>query len=294
MKLIRAAGHKVRYQSSKEKKWKKALKKSCDIVAIAGGDGTVDKVARELIGSRTPIAVLPLGTANNIANTLGVAGLPLEALIDGWKTGRSVNFDAALAKGPWESRYFIEGFGVGLFADTMAKLEKKDTTDLSQSEAPKKIFQSVLNVLQHRLKNYSAAPMMVQLDGKDVSGDYVLLEALNVRYIGPNLDLVPRADINDGFLDVVFVTERERTKLSKHFTDRMNGKKSRANLTVQRGQHLQIEWNNSPIHIDDTPWPNGKKRTALRSNAVDIKIEAGALVFLTPAETRRRQSKRRP
>jgi diacylglycerol kinase (ATP) len=236
---------------------------------------------------------LPLGTANNVANTLGVTGVPLEVLIDGWKTGRCVNFDAALAKGPWESRHFIEGFGVGLFADTMARLQKADNVDLSQSDASKKIIQNVLNILQRKLKNYSAAPMMVQLDGKDLSGDYVLLEALNIRYIGPNLDLVPQADINDGFLDVVFVTERERTKLSKYLQDRINGKKPRPNLTVRRGQHLQIEWKNSPIHIDDTPWPNGKKRAALRSNAIDIKIEPGALVFLTPAETRRRQPKRR-
>jgi diacylglycerol kinase (ATP) len=293
VKLIRAAGHKVRYQSSKEKKWKKALKKSCDIVAIAGGDGTVDKVARELIGSRAPIAVLPLGTANNIAHTLEVTGIPLEDLIDGWKTGRCVNFDAALAKGPWESRHFIEGFGVGLFADTMARLQKADKFDLPDSDAPKTIIRSVLTTLKTELKNYSAAPMVVQLDGKDLSGDYVLLEALNIRYIGPNLDLVPRADINDGSLDVVLVSERERTKLSKYLSDLLNGKKSRANLTVRRGQHLQIEWKNSPIHIDDTPWPNGKKRTELRSNAIDINIEPGALVFLTPAETRRRQPKRR-
>jgi diacylglycerol kinase (ATP) len=236
---------------------------------------------------------LPLGTANNVANTLGVTGVPLEVLIDGWKTGRSVNFDAVLAKGPWESRHFIEGFGVGLFADTMAKLKKRDNADSSQSDAAQKIIDSVLHILKDKLKNYSAAPMVVQLDGKDISGDYVLLEALNIRYIGPNLDLVPRADINDGFLDVVFVTERERAKLSKYLNDRINGKKSRANLTVRRGQHLQIEWKNSPIHIDDTPWPNGKKRTELRSHVIDINIEPGALVFLTPAETRRRQPKRR-
>lgn len=51
VKLIRAAGHKVDYQSSSEKKWHKVLKRPGDIVAVAGGDGTVGKVARRLIGS---------------------------------------------------------------------------------------------------------------------------------------------------------------------------------------------------------------------------------------------------
>jgi len=68
----------------KEKKWKKALKKPGDIVAVAGGDGTVGKVARRLIGSPTPIAILPLGTANNIANTLDVTGKSLKELIRSW------------------------------------------------------------------------------------------------------------------------------------------------------------------------------------------------------------------
>ena len=45
IRLIRQAGHKAKYFSSKGKKWKKALKQPCDIVAVAGGDGTVGRVA---------------------------------------------------------------------------------------------------------------------------------------------------------------------------------------------------------------------------------------------------------
>jgi len=60
--------------------------------------------------------------------------------------------------------------------------------------------------------------MTIRLDGKEMSGDYVLLEAMNVRYVGPNLDLVPRADINDGLLDVVLVGSGERGKLKPYFS----------------------------------------------------------------------------
>jgi diacylglycerol kinase family enzyme len=230
-----------------------------------------------------------MGTANNIANTLGVTGRPLEDLIEGWKTARCVNFDAGLAKGPWGSQYFIEGFGIGLFAETMSRLDGGNL-NLAHSDAPKKVVRTVLNILKDKLKNYPSQDMIVQLDSQDVSGDYVLLEALNTRYIGPNLDLVPRADISDGFFDVVFVTKGERTKLSKHLSDRITRKNSRGNLTVRRGRHLQIEWKNSPIHIDDTPWPEGKNRSPLPSNAIDIKVDPGALVFLTAMEKKPRRS----
>jgi len=265
------------------------LKKRCDIVAIAGGDGTVGKVARCLIGSRTPIAVLPLGKANNVANMLGLTGRSLEDLIKGWKTAHCVNFDAGVAKGPWGSQCFIEGFGVGLFAETMSQLDGRKILDLTHSDNLQKVIRTVLNILKNQLSTYPSKNMTVRLDGRDVSGDYVLLEALNIRYIGPNLDLVPRADINDGFLDVVFVTKAKRAKLSKYLSDRISGKNSRVSLTVRRGRHLQIELKNSPIHIDDTAWPKGKDRTPLRSNAIDIKIDPGALVFLIPMEKRQRR-----
>jgi len=272
----------VKYQSCKEKKWKKVLKKPCDIVAVAGGDGTVGKVARELIEKRIPIAVLPLGTANNIANSLGIADIRLQDLIASWNTARSINFDSGVAKGPWGTESFVEGFGVGLFAETMVELESGEME--LPSEKPERVIPAVMKILNEQVDHFPAKNMVVQLDGKDVSGEYVMLEALNIRYIGPNLNLVSAAQMNDGFLDVVFVTKRDRRKLSKHISDRLSGKTTRGTLTVRRGQHLQIEWENSPIHIDDMTWPTEKDRTALKSNAIDIRIDPAALVFLAPEE----------
>ena len=286
VRLIRAAGHKVKYQSSKEKKWKRALKKPCDIVVVAGGDGIVGKVARRLIGSRTPIAVLPMGTANNVANTLGLMGKTLKELIEGWNAARCVNFDAGVAKGPWGSRSFIEGFGVGLFAETMFQIENGERPEPSHSDDPEEEINAVLKVLKKQLSNYPSKDLTVRLDGQDLSGDYFLLEALNVRYIGPNLDLVPRAEINDGLLDVVFVSKDEQTKLSQYISDRLKNKQSRASLTIRRGRHLQVEWERSPVHIDDMPWPQDKDGTPVLSNAIDIKTDPGALVFLTPRRGR--------
>ena len=119
VEMIESAGHKVKYHSTKEKDWKKALKKSCDIIAIAGGDGTVGKVVRRLIGSPIPVAILPMGTANNIGHAIGLTGRALESLITEWETGRRSSFDIGEAEGPWGSNYFVEGVGIGLFAATI-------------------------------------------------------------------------------------------------------------------------------------------------------------------------------
>jgi diacylglycerol kinase family enzyme len=172
VELLCAAGHKVNYQSSKEKKWKKALKKPGDIVAMAGGDGTVGKVARRLIGSPTPIAILPLGTANNIANTLDVTGKSLKELIRSWKTARCINFDAGVAKGPWGTESFVEGFGVGLFAETMTRLDGSKIIDLAGADDPPTVLRTVLKILRKQLKEHPAVEMTIRLDGKEMSGDY--------------------------------------------------------------------------------------------------------------------------
>ena len=286
VRLIRVAGHKVSYQSSKDKGWNKALKKSCDIVAVAGGDGTIGRVARRLIDRRTPIAVLPMGTANNIANTLGIAGRTLEKLIEGWSTARCVNFDAGVAQGPWGSRYFIEGFGIGLFAEAMGQLQGENSNGTSGSDKPKEVISSVQDFLKQQLQKRRSVKMTVRLDGQDLSGDYVLLEALNIRFIGPNLDLVPRADINDGFLDVVLVAKGQRAKLNQYLGHRPKRSRSRSSLTVRRGRHLQIEWESSQVHIDDKTWPADDDRIPVRWNAIDVKIQPGALVFLVPKAAR--------
>src|SRR5215510_14614012 len=242
--MIRKAGHKPRYFSSKGKKWKKALKKACDIVVVAGGDGTVGRVARRLIESRIPIAVLPMGTANNIANTIGVTGRTFQDLIEGWQTAHCANFDAAVARGPWGLRYFIEGFGVGLFAETMFRIENGHHSQVEQTEDPEKI-DAVLKVLKKQLSSYPSKDLTVRLDGQDLSGDYYMLEALNIRYIGPNLELVPGAQTNDGLLDVVFVSKGEQVKLHQYISDRLKNKRARAKLTVHQGRHLQVEWKSS-------------------------------------------------
>jgi diacylglycerol kinase (ATP) len=283
--MICATGHKVIYQSSEEKKWKKTLKKSCDIVVVAGGDGTVGAVARLLSGTRTPITILPTGTANNIARTLGITG-SLQELVKGWTRPRYVSFDAGVVKGPLGTDCFIEGVGIGFFAAAMSQLEEKKKSNLPNSGKPTKDTNSIFTILKRQLNKYQPQKMTVRLDGKDLSGQYILIQALNIRHTGPNLELAPRAEVNDGFLDVVFVDQRERPKLSRYLSDRIKGKRTLPHLTVRRGQRLYLGWKNSRIHIDDEPWPEEDDDIPVDFTSIDVKVRPAALVFLIPGTIR--------
>src|SRR4029450_5782660 len=110
------AGHHATYQSTKKSDFKKALKKPTGLVLAAGGDGTVVKVACRLIDTGIPLSVLPLGTANNLARSLGFVASP-EEIIARLQGGKNRAFDIGVIRGRRGTRYFFEAVGSGLFAD---------------------------------------------------------------------------------------------------------------------------------------------------------------------------------
>jgi diacylglycerol kinase (ATP) len=283
LRLIREAGHTATHLSPKDDNLERALQAPADIVAVAGGDGTVGKVAKCLIGRRIPIAILPMGTANNIATTLGLMDRTFPQLIAEWTSAPRTKFDVGMASGPWGLKCFIEGLGIGLFTETMYRLDTTANVDIAHLDDSEEKITSVLQMLKTKLESFPAKKLKVTLDGQDLSGEYVLLEIMNIRHIGPNLCLAVDADPGDGAFDIVLVSKGDQENLSRCLSDCMEGKISRSGLTARKGQHLQVHWNRFPIHIDDELWPNGTAVSPALSSAFDVKIKRHALEFLAPA-----------
>ncbi len=280
--LMKEAGYDVRYQSPKEKRWHKVLKKRADIVVVAAGDGTVGRVARRMIGKNIPLAVLPMGTANNISKTLGIADLPVTQLIRGWKTARRLKFDAGVAVGPWGERYFIEGFGAGLLTTSIPEVEANKTM-AQLDEAGTKVTYAQ-QIFRERLADSPAVDVVGRLDGKDISGRYVLFEVLNMKYIGPNLFLAPGMMRSDGEFQVVLLAEKDRRKLQGYIKNWQEGKPWPPQFAPRHGKKLRIKWTGYPIHIDDQIWPkHDKNRHEVREN-LDIRVKPKAVEFLVPKE----------
>ena len=278
LETIGNAGYTTMYQSSKDPDWDRTLDSPADLIAVAGGDGIVGKVAKRCVGRGIPIAVLPLGTANNIARTLGLTDMPLDDLVQQWHTAPHRKVDMACAKGPWGSFHFIEGMGVGLFTEIMSALDASGNVDLAHLSAGEKIA-SVQDVLRHHLSRYRSFPMKVFLDGRDLSGEFILMEALNIQSIGPNLCLAPDANPADGLLDLALFYEGQRDDLIDWLIE--TGKcdsPPRPPLTVPRGRRLEFQLQGHRVHIDDEVWSPADPSSS--TIEVTASINGDSLTFL--------------
>jgi diacylglycerol kinase (ATP) len=278
--LIRAAGHAVTCESSKGDHLDRALENPGDLVAVAGGDGTVGAVACRLVGRRIPIAVLPLGTANNISKTLGLTDAPFEQLIAGWSTARRARFDAGVIQGPSGAARFIEGIGIGLLARAITELDAKADVAFGRVDKGEGGMTAGLRRLRELLRDCPANELKITLDGQDLSGEYILLEVMNIQHIGPGLHLAPDADPGDGLLDVVLVTALQRDKLDEYLGSRLEGDLQPLQWTVHKGRHLQLRWEDTDMHIDDKVWPAHGPTSSPSPVPHEVKVDSHALEFL--------------
>jgi diacylglycerol kinase (ATP) len=278
-KLLRKAGHEVRYRSAKEDGWKKALKKPADLVVVAGGDGTVGRVARRMAGQGVPMAVLPLGTANNIARSLGQHEHTLEELVAAWEDAPRAKLDVGTAKGPWGTRNFIEALGFGVFAALLAALE--DVDEPKSKSAEEKVDQA-LRRMKRAAEQAEAVDVSATLDGQDISGKYLMMEAMNLHYVGPNMRLALDGKPGDGEFEVVLVTEEERTRFVQYLEAWRENRERLAVLPSHRGKLLKIEWTGFPLHIDDKLYPRKNPEPSEIAGVVEAKINGASVDFLVP------------
>jgi diacylglycerol kinase family enzyme len=124
--LLEAQGHAVDAHSVKEPGWKAALDAEAHLVVVAGGDGTVSKVFRHVAGSGAVATVLPIGSANNVARSLGYGDDPPETLIRGLPDAERRWFDVGSLSSAGGAASFVESAGGGVFAEMLVRAESVD------------------------------------------------------------------------------------------------------------------------------------------------------------------------
>jgi diacylglycerol kinase family enzyme len=155
------------------------------------------------------------------------------------------------------------------------KKEKENKT-----KGPAKVVDGALRRLTELAEVAEPVEIGAQLDGVDISGNYLLFEAVNLPYIGPNLYIAPDTRAGDGKLEVVLVPESQRSRLVKYLEHWHENRERPSLLPSRRGKHLQIEWTGFALHIDDKLRPKKKADADDVAGLVDVRVDGAAVEFL--------------
>jgi diacylglycerol kinase family enzyme len=240
---------------------------SCDLVVVAGGDGTVGRAACELAGWQVPLSIFALGTANNTARSLNLPAAH-KHVARNWNGAERVAFDLGVFGDGTVRRRFAEAVGWGVFASVVATAkERGDQKSVRKTlKRDRKLFQttSAAAIAQ----NYT-----IEIDGRDVSGEYLLVEVMNVPLLGPRLRVSPLSDASDGVFELVLASSEHRGSLDE--LARTGELAEPLALRVERGKQIRIQTSEPIVHVDGRLW-----RRAPGINNFDISVETSAIHYL--------------
>jgi diacylglycerol kinase (ATP) len=238
-----------------------AVDRGFNTILVIGGDGTCSRGAQAILESASDcaLAVLPSGTGNDIAKTLGVNEMPASEIARLVAAGKTSRMDV----GRVEQQYFLNSLGFGFVA-------------------------SVLEATQHVrfLKGdavyiYSALGQLFTYRGLNVSADSIsssdarkllMLTVSNGRFLGGAFRIAPNASVVDGQLDFGFVGDSNVIDRVRLFAGAFRGTHlSRPSVRTQSARSMTLRFSAPPMMEVD-----GELRQAV-SPTVKIECVARAL-----------------
>jgi YegS/Rv2252/BmrU family lipid kinase len=161
-----------------------------DMVVAVGGDGTVNEVAKGLIETVTKLGIVPTGSGNGLARTLGINKNATE-IVEILGSGSFTAIDACEI-GP---QMFLCTSGIGFDAHI---------SHLMASEKKRGFLTYVRLVIKESLK-YKAINLKLKLDSKVIETNAFLVTFANAPQFGNDAFIAPKARMTDGLIDVVVV-----------------------------------------------------------------------------------------
>ena len=259
----------------------------CDWIGVAGGDGTIENVAAEVVGTQIPLGIIPAGTFNNFARSLDLPLDPIEAC-KVVVAGNVRAVDVGFANG----RPFFECLGSGLDAALYPISEEIKSGQLSRIlELLRLVYwfrrpifsltfdRPICDALVHVANNESRHLFQALARNRTSS---ILLSALmitvsNGPFFGMNFAVAPHERMDDGFLTVSVFSRYSKLQLWWHFASIAFGRREyRPKSIAFRVASLRLAGPTKlPVHLDGTAvediWP------------VDMECRKGVLrVFRKP------------
>ncbi len=247
-----------------EEQARQAAKEGADIVIAAGGDGTIHAVASGLIGTKSTLGVIAMGTMNNIARSLDLPKT-VEEMCEVIAKGTTSVVDVGRMNG----HIFLEVTGIGLEAELFPAAENVKKSGVLST------VRGVFSGLRS-LFSYKPPLFKVSLDGrKRYTYNAIQVTVCNTPYYGPDLQLVPNILMDDGLLDVIIYKNFSKLEYVRHGISITRGKRVLQPKIRRRKAHSIVITSDHPIEVHTDGIPQG-------TTPVKIEVEPGVLRVRIP------------
>jgi diacylglycerol kinase (ATP) len=178
-----------------------------DLVVSAGGDGTLNEVVNGLArgGCNAALGVLPLGTGNDFARTLEVPP-DLETAIEQTMAGKTRAIDLVRVTSD-RIRYFVNVSSGGF----SGVVNEKITPEMKRTWGPLAYLRSAAAAFSE-LRGYTTKVGLDDAEAFEL--DLYNVVIANGRYVAGGIPVAPEADLADGLLDIVLISERGPAELA--------------------------------------------------------------------------------
>lgn len=247
---------------------KQAVKDGYDMVIAMGGDGTLEAVLRGMVGRKTPMGIIPTGTQNNIAKSLGIpTDLEEACSLIASKHIRKLDVGRAKVKNG-KKLIFFELTAIGLVAALYPETNKLQNGNLAK-------IKDVALTLIHQ--EPEPVVYLTLDDESKVKVKTMLVVVSNAPMFGANFLVAPDATVTDGLLDISVYPEFSKAELLAYYAQiRSEGFSN--NEKVQRFRASKIEIKTDPkmdVMADGVMLGKGK---------VEIKARRGSVWMITPED----------
>lgn len=162
------------------------------VVAAVGGDGTVNEVARGLLGSQAALAIIPKGSGNGLARHLNIP-LRVPQALQLFENSTFSQIDTCSING--HPFFTTAGFGFdGYISSVFARSARRG-------------LRSYVELILTEFTKFKPGRAAVQLNQENFDTDCFVMTFANASQYGNNAYIAPMADIRDGLLDVCLIRE---------------------------------------------------------------------------------------
>lgn len=256
------AAHAIREPGQLIPTVKRAVASGAPMVIVGGGDGSLSSAVDELVDHPCVFALLPLGTANSFARTLGIP-IDLDGAIQTIVTGKRRRVDLGVIDGD----YFANSAAMGL-------------SPLVAETVPhnlKKYLGRVGYMLWASWCAWGFKPfhVTIELDGERHEMDGLEVRIANGHYHG-GVELVDAAEVDSGEIVVQVVTGREKNRLAWNWIATLLRLESRKETVVDfHARKLKL--------ITDPPLPISIDGELLGHTPATIEVAERAIEVVVPA-----------